>query len=187
MISLLLCRNCLSIITDSNNIKYFSNNNETLALKTMVSTIYFEDIPINSLKIYDKYCVYFIINCADCKIPIGKKYLTFNQYLLNNMIEFAINTTNIITKPFKFEEFVKEKNNKNTFLKNESKNFENLRFQQVEVVDFSQCFLILTDFLDSAYALHKNRMKIILKRIKKLEALINQIVNFLSKLQIIPT
>jgi len=52
MLNLFLCKNCLSIISDANNIEYFSSNNEILALKKMVYTISFDNIPINSLDNY---------------------------------------------------------------------------------------------------------------------------------------
>ena len=128
--------------------------------------------------------VYFIINCADCRKPIGKKYLTYNQFLVNNRIEFAIITTNIIIRPFKLEEFVKERKNQIATLKKKA-NSVNLNVTKLEVVDFSQSFLVLNNVLNSLYAVHKNRMKKILKRIKKLEETINQMVNFLSKIKFI--
>ena len=183
MINLLLCKKCSNIISVAKNIKYFSSTIEIISLKTLPQMISIESNanPTSSLDSYDLYCVYSAIFCKDCNMPIGKKYLTFNQYLLDNCIDNVFFTPNILRKDCSF---VKNINETHIFQSKELLNFEvleGLNKSKCKLIPFSQSILVLSRFLDSEFVLQKKKMKAILKRIKCLEDQSNEIILLISQ------
>ena len=177
MINLLLCKNCSYIISQANEIKYFSSNLEIISLKTIPLTVSFEKSKIiSSIEPYDIYCIYMPLLCFDCGMFLGKKYVTFNQYLIENCIENSFNTKYIIKKEWPIHGNEINKKNISSEMKVKEKDENDFRCYPIQIFN---SFLILPEFLESEYFLQKKHMKLFLKRIETLEYKINEFLTII--------
>ena len=178
LIKLIICKHCYEILSTENEITFQSNEHNILSLKSIPYNILQNDKNnqelISSFEIYDNYCVYSELKCSSCSIPLGKKYLTMNEYLLKNSINFSIDLKRILLKEY----FLKE-NPENDIIENNNSN-ENLQIVIFNAVSFQKGLCVLSNFFHSNYELQKNFMKKLLARIKKIENDISLLINFLS-------
>jgi len=181
MFNLVICVKCRLILCDFSKIKFIGENTEIFALNSLPLTMFFTTNrePILSQEVLDVYCFYFELFCSGCGSQIGRKYLTFNGFLLQNSIENSLETKKIEFLDFelRIQDYSLEKDYKI------DKNKETTLFEIVKTANLSEKIMILPDFINSARVLEQKRLKAILSRITILEGKIKELLEFLSHLK----
>lgn len=179
-LALIRCKNCKNILLNNQHIKFYSIIQEIIKIDVLPTSINRNSCnKISSLEDYDKYCVYFEINCNICFLIVGKEYITFNPFLIENSIKFSIQTKYIEHKDYIIEE---KSNMKNSDTEGILNPIENIGFSKLYIIDFSSNFFIFEKFFHLYYKIHKKNMKKMLSRIQLMEEKINILILFLAKL-----
>ena len=173
--NVLLCAQCRGIIFDGSKVICCQEND--IFLKFLPHTVFFkpETEPLFKNNGIDAYCFFYELFCHDCFLKIGKKYITFNNYLINNEIQVSLDQTTILAKELDFSYFTEKKlhiSKKLTISENKEKIEKNF----IKTLDVKEDIFGLPGFINSARALQTIRMKKFLQRISLLEEIIDNIL-----------
>ena len=179
--NVLICAKCRGIICDCSKIVSPPENPFFLGLKFVPHTVVEkqESEPIFTQNGIDAYCFFYDLFCRDCSLQIGKKYITFNNFLLKNEIQASMEKTNvqIIELDFSYlgkKILIGENTQNNEFAQNN--NFAEVENKFVKAMDVKENIFGLPGFINSERILQTTRMKRFLLRISFLEEMIDNVL-----------
>ena len=171
--NVLVCAQCRGIIFDGSKVICCREND--IFLNFLPQTVFFkpESEPLFKNNGIDAYCFFYELFCRDCFLKIGKKYVTFNNYLINNEIQVSVEQTTILVKELDFSYFREKKlqiSQKSTI----SEKKEKIENNFISALDVNEEIFGLPGFINSVRALQTIRMKKFLQRISLLEEIIDK-------------